>query len=215
MISILNTVGDKVVFLLAGLAVRSLSWSNRSILFLSFALLARGVERVQSNTRYQLGWAIVLLGVGTTEREWGDEEKVLYTKHSRERFFIVAHRERERESEQAGSLSYMKEKRDLFFHSVHHQSLPLVLSPLPVSLDAPLVRSDQKEFANPLLEERTEKEIPLLYFSPPTNQPANKYNVFRFDSRLGGVCVCVRVSSWTFQLPSSHNIQQSTVFFPL
>lgn len=129
------------------------SWSNRSILFLPFALLAReGLREFSPNTRYQLGWAIVLLGVGTTEREWGDEEKVLYTKHSRERFFIVAHRE----SEQAGSLSYMKEKGTFFF-SFGPSSIAATgpVPPLPVSLDAPLVRSDQKEFANPLLEERT------------------------------------------------------------
>ena len=102
------------------------SWSNRSILFLYFTLLARGVERVQSQHTIPVRLSDCAVGGCTTEREWGDEEKVLYTKHSRERFFIVAHRE----SEQAGSLSYMKEKGNLFFfHSVHHQSLPLVLSP--------------------------------------------------------------------------------------
>lgn len=55
-------------------------------------------EGWESPGKYQLGWAIVLWGLYRTlkerEREKGtdDEEKVLYTKHSRERFFIVGHR---------------------------------------------------------------------------------------------------------------------------
>lgn len=173
MISILNTVGDKVVFLLAGLAVRSLSWSNRSILFLSFALLARGVERVQSNTRYQLGWAIVLLGVGTTEREWGDEEKVLYTKHSRERFFIVAHRERERVNKRVLSPTWKKKGTFFFIRSIInrcHWSCPLCLSHSmrhwsEATKKNLLIRSWRRE----------PKKKFRFYISPlqPTNQPTN------------------------------------------
>ncbi len=105
-----------------------------------------------------------------------------------------------------------------FFHSVHHQSLPLG----PPSLsDAPLVRqrsSAQEEFANPLLEEN-----PLLFsFSPPlpkpASQPANKYTMLFLLPGIGGGCGCQAGLS---QLPSSHNIQQffsllesfSTLFF--
>ena len=164
------------------------SWSNRSILFLPFALLARGVERVQSNTRYQLGWAIVLLGV-VQPRENEETRKKYCTRNTVESDFSSSRTERVNKR----VLSPTWKKKGPFLHSVHHQSLPLVLSPLPVSLDAPLVRSDQKECANPLLDERTEKEIPLLYFSPQTNQPANKYNVFRFDSVRGSVCVGVKL----------------------
>lgn len=97
-----------------------------------------------------------------------------------------------------------------FFHSVHHQSLPLG----PPSLsDAPLVRqrsSAQEEFANPLLEEN-----PLLFsFSPPlpqnqpANQPTNIYNVVPFARYR----MRVWVSSWTF--PTSFITQHPTVFLP-